>query len=92
MYNVTITFSTYSSYVSSKPTLAEACDDLAIMYAYYAAYDNRKGWITQICDTCTDGKVRRCPAPKRHRHTSHGDRCYTTCPTCKGRYETPVEG
>jgi hypothetical protein len=92
MYHVVMKLNTYSSTLSSKPTLAAACDELATMYAYYAAYDNRKGWITQVCDTCWHGKVLRCQAPERHRKGSqHTKRCYTTCPTCHGHYETPVE-
>jgi len=92
MYNVTMKFHTYSSTLSSTPTLAAAYDELDRMDAHYAEHDTRTGWITRVCDRCWEGKVLRCKAPKRHSESSqHTDRCWTRCPTCKGHYETPIE-
>jgi len=92
MYRVTMTYHECSADVVHLPTLAAACNKLGELYAYYAGYDNRQGWITYFCDRCLRGTVLRCKVPQRHTESAqHDDRCYRRCPTCKGHYETPVE-
>jgi hypothetical protein len=92
MYQITATFGQYSSALVCTKTLAQACDEQATMYAYYRPlHDNTKVFIEQYCDTCTDGRVKKCPCPKKHGLGYHEDRCYKVCPTCKGQYVHPVE-
>jgi hypothetical protein len=92
MYQITATHGQYSSAMVCTTTLAQACDEQAVLYAYYhPLYDNTTVCIMQYCDTCVDGRIKKCPAPKKHAFGFHEERCFKVCPTCKGHYVSPVE-
>lgn len=92
MYQITATYDQHSATFVGKPTMAEACNEIAYLWDYYKPlYDNTKVFMMHHCDDCSRGKVKKCKAPRRHSNGYHGERCYVTCKTCKGNYETPVE-
>jgi hypothetical protein len=94
MYQVTATYGKFSATMQGAATMAEACDVQAELYRYYtveAEHANTKVCIDLLCDSCDSGRVKKCPAPKRHANGYHGERCYRVCQTCKGEYSRRVD-
>lgn len=89
MYQVEITYGKHSAYYGNGgASLDSAQAHLAQMRDFYAEDGVTGSRILQICDTCCQGRITRCPCPKKHRNGYHGSRCYKPCPTCRGTYQT----
>jgi hypothetical protein len=95
MYLITAAYSHHSFALRHVPTMREAYDaqaELSRFYAMVNSHNNTKICIDLYCDTCTEGRVFKCSAPKRHADGYHSNRCYKVCPMCKGKYATRIDG
>lgn len=84
-YQVSMQYSRHSWYLATiGPTLDAAHKHLNDMLTFYDGYQVGEATISLVCPGCTGGKVHKCRSPKRHSNGYHGERCYKTCPVCKG--------
>jgi predicted RNA-binding Zn-ribbon protein involved in translation (DUF1610 family) len=89
MYDITISYGNHSGYIGKGgDTLEQAQRHMEEMLCFYGGYVIHEAYIVSYCPDCTQGKVKKCVAKRRHSNGYHGERCYKVCKTCKGHYET----
>jgi hypothetical protein len=89
MYEVNISYGAHSGYIGNGgETLAQAHAHLETMLRFYSHYTITDAFIASYCPDCTQGKVRKCVARRRHSNGYHDARCSKICTTCQGSYET----
>jgi predicted RNA-binding Zn-ribbon protein involved in translation (DUF1610 family) len=93
IYDVNITYGAHAGYSGKGgETLEQAQLEMERMLQFYSHYTITEAYIASYCPECTQGKVLKCVARRRHNTGYHDARCAKICTTCKGHYETRYAG